>query len=98
MHEFYHRGVVIVLMWCHDWPTETKEMDMTDYNSMKADEYAQRQGEMDDIDNDVVDMSVIVESELPDWVDLGAIDYLGDLIWDEAKRRVMQAIKERNEP
>ena len=98
MHEFYHRGVVIVLMWCHDWPTETKEMDMTDYNSMKADEYAQRQGEMDDIDNDVVDMSVIVESELPDWVDLGARDYLGDLIWDEAKRRVMQAIKERNEP
>ena len=98
MHEFYHRGVVIVLMWCHDWPIETKEMDMTDYNSMKADEYAQRQGEMDDIDNDVVDMSVIVESELPDWVDLGARDYLGDLIWDEAKRRVMQAIKERNEP
>lgn len=98
MHEFYHRGVVIVLMWCHDWPTKTKEMDMTDYNSMKADEYAQRQGEMDDIDNDVVDMSVIVESELPDWVDLGARDYLGDLIWDEAKRRVMQAIKERNEP
>ena len=98
MHEFYHRGVVIVLMWCHDWPTETKEMDMTDYNSMKADEYAQRQGEMDDIDNDVVDMSVIVESELPDWVDLGARDYLGDLIWDEAKRRVMQAIKEGNEP
>ena len=71
---------------------------MTDYNSMKADEYAQRQGEMDDIDNDVVDMSVIVESELPDLVDLGARDYLGDLIWDEAKRRVMQAIKERNEP
>lgn len=71
---------------------------MTDYNSMKADEYAQRQGEMDDIDNDVVDMSVIVESELPDWVDLGARDYLGDLIWDEAKRRVMQAIKERSEP
>ena len=98
MHEFYHRGVVIVLMWCHDWPIETKEMDMTDYNSMKADEYAQRQGGMDDIDNDVVDMSVIVESELPDWVDLGARDYLGDLIWDEAKRRVMQAIKERNEP
>jgi hypothetical protein len=98
MHEFYHRGVVIVLMWCHDWPTETKEMDMTDYNSMKADGYAQRQGEMDDIDNDVVDMSVIVESELPDWVDLGARDYLGDLIWDEAKRRVMQAIKEGNEP
>ena len=28
MHEFYHRGVVIVLMWCHDWPTETKEADM----------------------------------------------------------------------
>ena len=98
MHEFYHTGVVIVSVWCHDWPIETKEMDMTDYNSMKADEYAQRQGEMDDIDNDVVDMSVIVESELPDWVDLGARDYLGDLIWDEAKRRVMQAIKERNEP
>ena len=98
MHEFYHRGVVIVLMWCHDWPIETKALDMTDYNSMKADEYARRQGEMDDIDNDVVDMSVIVESELPDWVDLGARDYLGDLIWDEAKRRVMLAIKERGEP
>ena len=71
---------------------------MTDYNIMKADEYAQRQGEMDDIDNDAVDLSAIVESELPDWVDIGARDCLGDLIWDEAKRRVMQAIKERSEP
>lgn len=71
---------------------------MTDYNSMKADEYAQRQGEMDEIDNMAVDMAVIVESELPNWIDLGARDYLGDLIWDEAKRRVTQAIKERGEP
>ena len=54
MHEFYHRGVVIVLMWCHDWPIETWEIDMTDYNSMKADEYAQRQGEIDEFDNAVI--------------------------------------------
>lgn len=105
MHEFYHTGVVIVLMRCHDWPIETKEMAMTDHNSMKANEYAQRQGEMDDMDDSVCDAEIECYLELPKWFrdSCGALDYgrggpLDDVIYCEAKRRVMQAIKERNEP
>ena len=71
---------------------------MSDYNSMKADEYAQRQGEMDGIDNYIVDISIAVERELPMWIRNIESSYIEDLIWDEAKRRVMQAIKERSEP
>ena len=98
MHEFYHRGVVIVLMWCHDWPIETNGVDMTDYNSMKADEYAQRQGEIDDMENAIVAMMGAVESELPDWVWRNGYQDIDELVYRESRRRVMQAIKERNEP
>ena len=71
---------------------------MTDYNSMKADEYAQRQGEMDDMENAIVAMMGAVESELPDWVWLNGHQDIDELVYRESKRRVMQAIKERNEP
>lgn len=98
MHEFYHRGVVIVLMWCHDWLIETQEIAMTDYNSMKADEYAQRQGEIDDMENAIVAMMGAVESELPDWVWRNGCQDIDELVYRESRRRVMQAIKERDEP
>ena len=71
---------------------------MTDYNSMKADEYAQRQGEMDDMEDAIVAMMGAVESELPDWVWRNGHQDIDELVYREAKRRVMQAIKERNEP
>jgi len=85
-------------MRCHDWLIETQEDEMTDYNSMNADEYAQRQGEMDELDNEIVAMMDCVEYELPSWVDVSQGGDLDDIIYTEAKRRVMQAIKERNEP
>ena len=71
---------------------------MTDYNSMKADEYAQRQGEMDDMENAIVAMMGDVESELPDWVWRNVYQDIDELVYRESKRRVMQAIKERGEP
>jgi hypothetical protein len=71
---------------------------MTDHNSMKADEYAQRQGEIDDLDNEIIAMMDFVEDELPSWVDISQGGDLDDIIYAEAKRRVMQAIKERDEP
>ena len=37
---------------------------MTDYNSMKSDEYAQRQGEMDELDNAIDVMELIVSNEM----------------------------------
>lgn len=70
---------------------------MTDYNSMKADEYAQRQGEMDDMENAIVTMMGAVESELPDWVWLNGHQDIDELVYRESKRRVMQAIKEMDE-
>ena len=71
---------------------------MTDYNIMKADEYAQRQGEMDDMENAIVAMMGAVESELPDWVWRNGHQDIDELVYRESRRRVMQAIKERNEP
>lgn len=71
---------------------------MTDYNSMKADEYAHRQGIEQELEFEIERVAEGVYSELPEWIqDLGS-GYIGDLSYDEAKRRVMQAIKERNEP
>lgn len=71
---------------------------MSDYNSMKADEYARRQGEMDEFDNAVDEMFDVVASELPSWIsECGELD-IAILINKEAKHRVMQVIKERNEP
>ena len=78
---------------------------MTDYNSMKADEYAQRQGEMDDMEDSIENAEIECYLELPEWFrdNCGNLEYslggpLDDVIYYEAKRRVMQAIKERNEP
>lgn len=71
---------------------------MTDYNSMNADEYAQRLGEIDEIENHIVEMSIDVERELPMWIRKIDSSYIEDLVWDEARRRVMQATKERDEP
>ena len=71
---------------------------MTDYNSMKADEYAQRQGEMDEFDNAVQCELVKVVSEVPEWIDkLWTQEHENEAI-EEAKRRVMQAIKGMGEP
>ena len=98
MHEFYHTVVVIVSVWCHDWIVETKEIAMTDYNSMKADEYAQRLGEIDYFYSEVERLSDELSSEIPSWawsISAVACDRIVDA---EAQRRVMQAIKERNEP
>lgn len=71
---------------------------MTDYNSMKADEYAQRHGEVDDMENAIAAMMGAVESELPDWVWRNWYQDIDELVYRESRRRVMQAIKERNEP
>ena len=71
---------------------------MSDYNSMKADEYAQRQGVEQEIEFEIERVAEEVYSELPEWIQDIDSGYIGDLSYDEAKRRVMQAIKERNEP
>lgn len=71
---------------------------MTDYNSMKADEYAQRLGEIDDMENAIVAMMGAVESELPDWVWRNGHQDIDELVYRESRRRVMLAIKERGEP
>ena len=71
---------------------------MTDYNSMKADEYAQRQGVEQELELEIERMAEEVYSELPEWIQADSNRNIGDIITDEAKRRVMQAIKERNEP
>ena len=71
---------------------------MTDYNSIKADEYAQRIGAEQDLEFEIERMTEDVYSELPEWIQALDSCYIGDLSYDEAKRRVMQAIKERGEP
>ena len=88
----------MVLMWCHDWIVETKENEMTDYNSMKADECAQRLGELDDVDVLIEMAADEVCSELPEFIQNSDKLTIDDIVYEEAKRRVMQAIKERNEP
>ena len=71
---------------------------MTDYNSMKADEYAQRLGEIDDMDNAIDEMIDVVMSEVPEWIWESRQSSINSKVRDEAKRRVMLAIKERSEP
>ena len=71
---------------------------MTDYNSMKADEYAQRHGVEQELELEIERVAEDVYGELPEWIQDLDSGYIGDLSYDEAKRRVMQAIKERNEP
>ena len=71
---------------------------MTDYNSMKADEYAQRLGIEQELEFEIERMADAVYNELPEWIQADSNRNIGDIITDEAKRRVMLAIKERNEP
>ena len=71
---------------------------MTDYNSMKADEYAQRQGVEQELELEIERVAYAVYSELPEWIQADSNRNIGDIIKDEAKRRVMQAINERGEP
>ena len=73
---------------------------MTDYNSMKADEFAQRQGEMDELDNQVEVVAEELFNSLPEWVNSTYLASTQNYIMamSEAKRRVTQAIKERSEP
>lgn len=71
---------------------------MTDYNSMKADQYAQRMGMEQELELEIDRAADEVYSELPDWIQALDSGYIGDLSYDEAKRRVMRAIKERGEP
>ena len=71
---------------------------MTDYNSMKADEYARRQGVEQELEFEIERIADAVYSELPEWIQADSSRNIGDIITDEAKRRVMQAIKERGEP
>ena len=71
---------------------------MTDYNSMKADEYAQRLGIEQELEFEIERVAEDVYGELPEWIQDLDSGYIGNLSYDEAKRRVMQAIKERNEP
>ena len=71
---------------------------MTDYNSMKADEYAQRLGEMDELDALIEEAVDAICTELPEFIKNSSKLAIDDIIYDEAKRRVMQAIKERSEP
>jgi len=71
---------------------------MTDYNSMKADEYAQQLGAEQGLEMEIELMANEVSLELPEWAQFVSNSRLIDLIEDEARRRVMQAIKERNEP
>lgn len=71
---------------------------MTDHKSMKADEYAQRQGEMDEFDNQVEHVADELFESIPDWLKNYAPEFLSTASYGEAKRRVIQAIKERDEP
>ena len=71
---------------------------MNDYNSIKADEYAQRQCVEQELEFEIERMADAVYSELPEWIQADSNRNIGDIITDEAKRRVMQAIKERSEP
>ena len=71
---------------------------MTDYNSMKADEYAHQLGLEQELEMEIERMADAVYSELPEWIQADSNRNIGDIITDEAKRRVMQAIKDGNEP
>ena len=71
---------------------------MTDYNSMKADEYAHQFGLEQELEMEIERMADAVYSELPEWIQADSNRNIGDIITDEAKRRVMQAIKDGNEP
>ena len=69
---------------------------MTDYNSMKADEYAQRLGEMDDMDDAIDELADKLLDELPIWVQ--ELSFIESAARDEAKSRIVDSVYFRNEP
>lgn len=69
---------------------------MTDYNSMKADEYAQRQGEMDDMDNAINELADKLLDELPIWVQ--ELSFIESAARDEARSRLVDSVYLRSEP
>ena len=71
---------------------------MTDYNIMKADEYEQRQGVEQELEFEIERISDELSSEIPSWALDISISELSKIVMVEAKRRVMQAIKDRNYP
>lgn len=71
---------------------------MTNYNSMKADEYAQLLGVEQELEFEIDRLSDEISSEIPSWAWDISISELSKIVKIEAKRRVMQAIKERDEP
>lgn len=71
---------------------------MTDYNSMKADEYAQQQGAEQELELEIYRISDEISSEIPSWAWDISISELSKIVKIEARRRVMQTIKERGEP
>ena len=69
---------------------------MTDYNSMKADEYAQRLCEMDDMDDAIDELADKLLDELPIWVQ--ELSFIESAARDEAKSRIVDSFYFRNEP
>lgn len=69
---------------------------MTCYNSMKADEYAQRQGEMDDLDDAIDELADKLLDELPIWVQ--ELSFIESAARDEAKSRIVDSVYFRSEP
>ena len=69
---------------------------MTDYNSMKADEYAQRQGEMDDMENAIDELADKLLDELPVWAQ--ELSFIESAALDEARSRIVDSVYFRNEP
>lgn len=69
---------------------------MTDYNSMKADEYAQRQGEMDDMENAIDELADKLLDELPVWAQ--ELSFIESAARDEARSRIVDSVYFRNEP
>ena len=69
---------------------------MTDYNSMKADEYAQRLGEMDDMDDAIDELADKLLDELPIWVQ--ELSFIESAARDEARSRIVDSVYFRNEP
>ena len=69
---------------------------MTDYNSMKADEYAQRLGEMDDMDDAIDELADKLLDELPVWAQ--ELSFIESAARDEARSRIVDLVYFRNEP
>ena len=68
---------------------------MTDYNSLKADEYARRQGEMDDMDNAIDELADKLLDELPVWVQ--ELSFIESAARDEARNRIVDSVYFRDE-